>query len=384
MNTGYSPSLSSDIIKIFFIKLNLKKKKNNITSILNTGEFYGKKFDSFLGLITKKTTINSFSNYLNNYILLLKINGYDLVKFDTKSIKIILSAFTLKYYSDIMNIDKENEVSKFLLETSNKLIVSIRFLSCLNPLKTKNYIIFKSINDLINKYIQFDKVFTEWKKLDVEAIICNLAKIYIDLEDEFIDISNIKNKNEELFNLTTNNFEIEKKKIINKVKKINKNGEDIFNKYYIFLKHEEELSKSIEKNMEKAYWDIIKTDMLKIPPDYSSIINILKETTILLKECTPNRPDLINEIDNHIEIDILEHYIKQNINLENSIFRIIEFIISKIEEYQAREDDKNFEVFKNDFSILKNQKKITLDEILIFFFKNSMKRLLKIKNVINK
>lgn len=384
MNTGYSPSLSSDIIKIFFIKLNLKKKKNNITSILNTGEFYGKKFDSFLGLITKKTTINSFSNYLNNYILLLKINGYDLVKFDTKSIKIILSAFTLKYYSDIMNIDKENEVSKFLLETSNKLIVSIRFLSCLNPLKTKNYIIFKSINDLINKYIQFDKVFTEWKKLDVEAIICNLAKIYIDLEDEFIDISNIKNKNEELFNLTTNNFEIEKKKIINKVKKINKNGEDIFNKYYIFLKHEEELSKSIEKNMEKAYWDIIKTDMLKIPPDYSSIINILKETKILLKECTPNRPDLINEIDNHIEIDILEHYIKQNINLENSIFRIIEFIISKIEEYQAREDDKNFEVFKNDFSILKNQKKITLDEILIFFFKNSMKRLLKIKNVINK
>jgi hypothetical protein len=384
MNTGYSPSLSSDIIKIFFIKLNLKKKKNNITSILNTGEFYGKKFDSFLGLITKKTTINSFSNYLNNYILLLKINGYDLVKFDTKSIKIILSAFTLKYYSDIMNIDKENEVSKFLLETSNKLIVSIIFLSCLNPLKTKNYIIFKSINDLINKYIQFDKVFTEWKKLDVEAIICNLAKIYIDLEDEFIDISNIKNKNEELFNLTTNNFEIEKKKIINKVKKINKNGEDIFNKYYIFLKHEEELSKSIEKNMEKAYWDIIKTDMLKIPPDYSSIINILKETKILLKECTPNRPDLINEIDNHIEIDILEHYIKQNINLENSIFRIIEFIISKIEEYQAREDDKNFEVFKNDFSILKNQKKITLDEILIFFFKNSMKRLLKIKNVINK
>ena len=283
-----------------------------------------------------------------------------------------------------MNIDKENEVSKLLLETSNKLIVSIRFLSCLNPLKTKNYIIFKSINDLINKYIQFDKVFTEWKKLDVEAIICNLAKIYIDLEDEFIDISNIKNKNEELFNLTTNNFEIEKKKIINKVKKINKNGEDIFNKYYIFLKHEEELSKSIEKNMEKAYWDIIKTDMLKIPPDYSSIINILKETKILLKECTPNRPDLINEIDNHIEIDILEHYIKQNINLENSIFRIIEFIISKIEEYQAREDDKNFEVFKNDFSILKNQKKITLDEILIFFFKNSMKRLLKIKNVINK
>ena len=384
MNTGYSPSLSSDIIKIFFIKLNLKKKKNNITSILNTGEFYGKKFDSFLGLITKKTTINSFSNYLNNYILLLKINGYDLVKFDTKSIKIILSAFTLKYYSDIMNIDKENEVSKFLLETSNKLIVSIRFLSCLNPLKTKNYIIFKSINELINKYIQFDKVFTEWKKLDVEAIICNLAKIYIDLEDEFIDISNIKNKNEELFNLTTNNFEIEKKKIINKVKKINKNGEDIFNKYYIFLKHEEELSKSIEKNMEKAYWDIIKTDMLKIPPDYSSIINILKETKILLKECTPNRPDLINEIDNHIEIDILEHYIKQNINLKNSIFRIIEFIISKIEEYQAREDDKNFEVFKNDFSILKNQKKITLDEILIFFFKNSMKRLLKIKNVINK
>jgi len=136
--------------------------------------------------------------------------------------------------------------------------------------------------------------------------------------------------------------------------------------------------------MEKAYWDIIKTDMLKIPPDYSSIINILKETKILLKECTPNRPDLINEIDNHIEIDILEHYIKQNINLKNSIFRIIEFIISKIEEYQAREDDKNFEVFKNDFSILKNQKKITLDEILIFFFKNSMKRLLKIKNVINK
>ena len=118
----------------------------------------------------------------------------------------------------------------------------------------------------------------------MEAVICNLSKIYIDLEREFNDIDKKTNDDEskKLFKITEEHFEKEKENILKKVKKINsKNGIEIFNKYYIFLNQEidlniyqEKMSEAIERNIRKAYWDTIKNDMLKIPPDYSKIIEL--------------------------------------------------------------------------------------------------------------
>ena len=39
---------------------------------------------------------------------------------------------------------------------------------------------------MFNKCLEFAKIFNEWKKLDMEAVICNLAKIYIDLKENLM------------------------------------------------------------------------------------------------------------------------------------------------------------------------------------------------------
>ena len=44
----------------------------------------------------------------------------------------------------------------------------------------------------------------------MEAVICNLAKVYIDLEREFKDLQN-SSENDELLKITEQNFENEKK-----------------------------------------------------------------------------------------------------------------------------------------------------------------------------
>ena len=79
------------------------------------------------------------------------------------------------------------------------------------------------------------------------------------------------------------------------------------------------LPNAIKENINKAYWDTIKSDMLKIPPDYSKVIELLGECSSLLKQCTPKRLDLIQEIDNVIEIETLKHYIENDVEVDSYI-----------------------------------------------------------------
>ena len=161
-----------------------------------------------------------------------------------------------------------------------------------------------------------------------------------------------------------------------------RNGIEIFNKYYIFLNQEmdlniykEKLSNAIHENITKAYWDTIKSDMLQIPPDYSKIISLLDECSFLLKQCTPRRQDLIQEIDNVIEIDTLKHYIENDIEVDEYINKMIMFIFNKIEEYQSQNDKESLDKFKKDFNELRSQTTTKLSEVLIFFFQGVMPRL---------
>ena len=99
------------------------------------------------------------------------------------------------------------------------------------------------------------------------------------------------------------------------------------------------------------------------------------ECSFLLKQCTPKRNDLIQEIDNFIEIDMLNHYIKNEVPVDELINRMILFILTKIEDYQSQNDKKSFDKFKSDFETLRKQTTTKLSEVLIYFFQGVMPRL---------
>ena len=115
--------------------------------------------------------------------------------------------------------------------------------------------------------------------------------------------------------------------------------------------------------------------MLKIPPDYSKVIELLGECSLLLKQCTPKRLDLIQEIENAIEIDTLKHYIENDVEVDGYINRMIMFVFTKVEEYQSQNDKVSFDKFKSDFNTLRLQTSTKLSEVLIYFFQGIMPRL---------
>lgn len=389
MNIPHSPSLCSDTIKIFMTRKLLINYGKEVRQILNSPEFNGKDFDSFMDKMVMPGTIELFQKYLSYLRCFLRLNGIPVnLRLNENVIRIILSAYTIKYYPDVMNIDRENEISKMMIHRAESLVISMKILNGIKIGEKFSFASLKCVKKMFNKCLEFAKIFNEWKKLDMEAVICNLAKIYIDLEREYNDIKKNPDDEEkqELLRITTENFESEKEGIINKVRKMNpRNGIEIFNKYYIFLNQEmdlniykENLSNAIHENITKAYWDTIKSDMLQIPPDYSKIISLLDECSLLLKQCTPRRQDLIQEIDNVIEIDTLKHYIENDIEVDEYINKMIIFIFNKIEDYQSQNDKQSLDKFKKDFNELRSQTTTKLSEILIFFFQGVMPRLISI------
>ena len=142
-----------------------------------------------MDIMIKPGTIELFQKYLTYMKCYLKLNDFKTnIRLNQNIIRIILSAYTKKYYPDVMNIDRENEISKIMIHRAESLILSMKILNSINLGEKFSFSSLKCIRNLLNKCLEFAKIFNEWKKLDMEAVICNLAKIYIDLEREFNDI----------------------------------------------------------------------------------------------------------------------------------------------------------------------------------------------------
>ena len=388
MNLNHSENLNSNKIKIFIARKGISKYGKNVGKIIKDNIFSNKDFDAYIDLISNQHTIDDFKNYLKFLRLYLKINNFDTSKFKINNsfIRIFLCAYTINFFPEIMNIDDKNEVSKMLIEKSKSITLNLKIIQMIKVESKFSFTTLKNINGFFEKCMSYVKLFNEWKDLDMEAVICNLAKVYMDLDRDFKEIElNTKNEDEssvELLRITKQNVENEKDKIIQKVKKLSKNGIEIFNKYHIFLNqqkdlniYEQKMSEAISENVQKAYWDIIKSDMLKVPPDYDKVLLLLEEAKLILKQCVPNRPDLLSEIDMHLEVETLRHYLDNDIDVTDFITNMIGFITNKIKEFQARTEEESFNKFLEDFEKLRSQETCRLSEMLLFFFQGVMPRL---------
>ncbi len=388
MNLSNSENLQSSKIKIFLARRGILKYGDKVNKILKKNIFSNKDFDAYVDLISNQNTIDDFRIYFNFLVLFLKLNNYDTsrIRINNSFVRIFLCAYTIIYFPEVMNIDDKNEVSKKLIEKSKALTLNLKIILMIKIDKKFSFASLKSINKFFQNFVNYNKIFNEWKDLDVEAVICNLAKVYMDLERDFKHIEGTTNKEDpssvELLRITKENLENEKDKIISRVKKLSKNGVEIFNKYHIFLNqqmdlniYEQKLSEAISENVQKAYWDIIKSDMLKVPPDYDKVLSLLEEAKYILKQCVPHRNDLISEIDMHLDVETLRHYLNNQVDVTEFITNMIGFITNKIKEFQARTEEESFDKFLEDFEKLRNQKSCRLSEMLLYFFQGVMPRL---------
>lgn len=298
---------------------------------------------------------------LTNKLLSLLLNK----KINMIKCKTFLSIFMIKHHQKII-INDDSEVEKNVILSSNKLLDYLYKINESNNLNWFN--LYK--NKFENEFNIFIENFEKWKHLDKEKILNDLCIVYFELEvdlhkrtndnnnqnnlnnnqnhlnnNQSINNENTINKN--LFNkqnddVFINDLKREQKSILNKIEKMN--GLDYFNKVKDEKeKYESQIAKlyeNIGKTLHLAFWDDLKHKLNKTPPDYLVIVPLLIDLKNMMKACVPNRKDIHNDIENHIDIEFISDMIKNNCIDDEYILNMINFIIGYLKKFQSKSDDK--------------------------------------------
>ena len=288
--------------------------------------------------------------------------------------------------SDETTIEKEviilaNKLKDNLIKLYNsKNLSEFNFYMGLFNLRTNNY--FKS----------FDK----WKNLDKERILNDLCVVYFELEVEIHKrlqdkVSDIRNKNiisnqlsdeknkfknnenvnkeiknkqtinyddipvkSNLFNKNNNNVFIddlkrEQKSILKKIERMD--GMEYFNKINKqkedYQKQITNMYKNIGETLHKAFWDDIKAQLEKEPPNFIVIVNLLNDLKNMMMSCVPNRHDIHKDIDTHIDTELITGMIEKHCLDESVILSIINFVFGYLKRFQSKSDDKKNKLWQD-------------------------------------
>ena len=107
------------------------------------------------------------------------------------------------------------------------------------------------------------------------------------------------------------------------------------------------LYETIYTSIHSAFWDDLRTKLYNIPPDYTTIVPLLRDIKNLLIDCVPSRIDLKSEIDEIIDIEYTEQMIRSEVIEDRYVQSLANFILNQIKIFQARiEDDDTEELQK--------------------------------------
>lgn len=298
---------------------------------LNTNVYSSLPFSQFAKKINSKQVLKITRNLLNKLI-----NNQENI--NTKK---FLSCFMIKHHPNVI-ISDDTDIERQVIQLSEKVINSI-----LNINNSKNKF---SMNFYISRfnlyYSSYVNNFDIWKDSDKHRILNDLSTIYFELEHD-------KNKKYEELDDGTNhefiiNIEREQKKLIDKIESIaGKEGleylDTLKSEIDKYKKNIEDLYIRINDNLHQAYWDSIKQELSKDPPNFGVISHLLSETKELLINCNHT---LENELNENIDISFIEEMFNRGVLDDKYIKNMCNYVISKIGENQAVSDDEELEKFK--------------------------------------
>lgn len=286
------------------------------------------------------TKILQNNNIIHHTKIFLKL--YNKKKYNPR---IFLSSFIVFVFPEIVLNNKDSKIDADLLQKASKLI--------------NNFLEFNdNLEDSIDKYINY---FLFWKKIDQKIIAENMAENLLMLDKLKKDI---KGKNNLVYNLD-NEINTMENKIKDNCKFI-LNDKDI-NNY---------------KDLENIFWNRYKNDLLNNPPNHEITLYLLNEIIIILKEITPNKlkEKYFIEYDDILDINFIKQKIDKNILDSNQIKELFIYIINKLREFQAANDDKQLNIWENNIKKIFNNN-YKLSDLLPNILKIILEKFNKIKNI---
>jgi hypothetical protein len=276
----------------------------------------------------------------NNCDILLKTLVYNHENIDSKK---FLSCFMIKHHPKVIITD-ETDLEKTLSDVSNKLIDIILHIYYSHNKFSMNYY----ISRFNLYYSRFIVLFEDWKEYDKRKIINDLSTIYLELEQD-------KNKKyEDLDSLTNHEFitsiEIEQKKLVKKIELIG--GEkgleyldSLKQEIEVYKKEVEKLYVNINNNLHDAFWNNIREELSKEPPNMEVILEMLNETKVLLVNCNKG---LQRELDENIDIEFIKGMLDKDVIDDKYIYNMCNYIIGVLKNCQAIGEDEDLEEFRKD------------------------------------
>ena len=129
------------------------------------------------------------------------------------------------------------------------------------------------------------------------------------------------------------------------------NGMDYFNKINKqkedYQKQITNMYKNIGETLHKAFWDDVKAQLEKEPPNFIVIVNLLNDLKHIMMSCVPNRTDIHKDIDSHIDTELITGMIEKHCLNEGTILSIINFVFDYLKRFQSRSDDKKNKLWQD-------------------------------------
>ena len=385
--------------------ISLTKNINEVKKILNHKDFNEKNFRKFSTIIKSHDTKFHFTNLVNNFYNIINIKP----KPNDIKIKKFISLYTIKFYPQIMNIDKS-------ISSSRELLKSVTLMDMIFKSILKNYDKLNLKESIIlfhKKFKLYIKNFDIWKRIDIEGLIITLIINHIELEEQFNDnklyyenmIESDTSKNDssetkseyieyiqENLDILMKTFDKEKKSIMRKIISLDKEkGHIKFEKYYKLLKDDgidkdtliSSVTEIVNENISINFWSEFKKDIDKEEPDFTKLEDTILELKHYIYNCIPNKKEIHLHIDNLLDLEYIKSKIVNKVFNNYDLQGYFNFIIEKLKEYQPPSFDEDTNLFEEQLKdlFLENG---DLEIILAFFFGYITPKFAEIVNLRNK
>jgi hypothetical protein len=337
----------------------LKYRMNKFKS-LGLLDLHEPRYGDIEKVLRNKDTIKITNNLLNS---LLNISN-------NNNPRVFLSIFMFTSFPDMINFHPETS-DKDSIEF-NLLTFSKDLISQLNKIAESDNYFYSRVLIARFQYLYevMSNLFFEFKKRDRLGLIEGLIVSYSEVEQ----FAETLDKTKELDETTLEHIEIEKTKIMRRLEQLD--GVKLFNEVREKKQRViEKITSSVKENMEKAYWDSIKSKMEASPPDYTVIIPLLKQIIIYIDSALEYNKKYVSDVIETIDLDFLNQKIENGDVCKFDIHDIIEYILDTFIELEPRvrlDDNKKFKEDK--LRKLMSLQESELPKFLILFFKEMFKR----------
>lgn len=324
--------------------------------LLNLESLSALEFNALQTKITNKDYIKSVNVFFTRLFKLYD-NQYGV---NLQTTRIYLSAYVMMNHLEVVTTK-----DTYSMKLQNHALDAVMHLE---TLFTKNKITLKDYNNFMNSFNRYVKFFQVWRERDAMLLVRPMINSFVELEKQKEHFEE-KKEDDKASDIT---------RVMNKLKHNIRiiggpKGLEFLEKREIPFYKDEEIFKSVEKTVRKAFWDVVKQNI--DDNKFDQVVLLLDDIKTLMVEINPR---LAAEMNDTINKELLTQIIENNGLTNESILLYVTYVIEHIEKMQSASEDENTKMWKENLTemINKNEKQ---SEILVYFFENTFSKLEKIK-----